>query len=288
MKSKKGSAVVLVLWTLILLSFLAAQYLAHNRGKSDIAKNAWSAFRQRQAVYSMIQLFSTDSWPIPDGKGSDGRWFRLFPDDMDVWVRVSQENSRLNINTSNDGEIKQKISLMMGEGRQLEADTVSDAILDWRDIDNLVRLKGAEEKDYKDMGFTYKPSNGFFNVLSELLLVKNVTSDLFWGDPLQIIEKDINDRFLKFKDNKARDEILPISLLELFTIHAEKGKRISMIVPGNEKGYLYTNIILVKGTKGFKIAEKHQILMVSEQGFEKLAELEAEADSMEVKIRKRP
>ncbi len=110
-----GSVLVMVLWILVLVSFLAGQYLAHNREKADIAQNAWTAFRQRQAVSSVVQLFSTDAWPIPDGTGADGRWFRLFPDDIALWVRVDKESLRTNLNTASDGEIKQKLALMMGD-----------------------------------------------------------------------------------------------------------------------------------------------------------------------------
>lgn len=288
MKSKNGSVLVLVLWILILISFLAGQYLAYNREKSDIAKNAWTAFRQQQAVASMIQLFSVDSWPIPDGKGIDGQWFRLFPDDLDVWVRVSNEESRINLNTANDGEIKIIISNKMGDDRKLEADAVSDAILDWRDVDNMARLNGAEENDYKAKGLTYRPANGLFNVLSELLLVMNVTSDLFWGDPVQIIERDINDRFLKHENNKYKEGMLQICLSDIFTIQSEKGRRISLLVPGNKKGYLYTNIIIAKGTRGLEVADSHQMIMAAEHGLERLAELEEEVNLIEGNKRKRP
>ena len=89
-QATEGSVLVMILWMLVLISFLAGQYLAHNREKADIAQNAWTAFRQRQAASSVVQLFSTDAWPLPDGTGADGHWFRLFPDDTQLWIRVDK------------------------------------------------------------------------------------------------------------------------------------------------------------------------------------------------------
>ncbi len=53
-------------------------------------------------------------------------------------------------------------------------------------------MQGAEEKDYEAKGLTYRPANGPFNVMSELLLVIGVTSDMFWGNPLESIAADLS------------------------------------------------------------------------------------------------
>jgi hypothetical protein len=277
-----GSVLVMVLWILVLVSFLAGQYLFHNREKADIAQNAWTAFRQRQAVSSIVQLFSTEGWPIPDEKSSNGRWFRLFPDDISLWVRVDKESLRTNLNTASDGEIKQKMALIMGDDFQREADAVSDAILDWRDEDNLTRMHGAEEETYKARGLLYKPANGPFNVMSELLLVFGVTSTMFWGNPLDLIEADLNSYYVQSDRDK-----MPKSLSEGFTIYAGQSKRISLMVPGNENGYLYMNIIMAKETGRLAVVDSQQILGVAEQGFDRLIELETEVRGLGARGKKR-
>jgi hypothetical protein len=259
----------MVLWILILVSFLAGQYLAHNREKADIAQNAWSAFLQRQAVSSIVQLFSTAGWPVPDGTGADGRWFRLFPDDVAVWVRVDKESLRTNLNTASDGEIKQKMALMMGDDFQQEADAVSDAVLDWRDEDNLTRMHGAEEDTYKSRGLLYKPANGPFSVMSEILLVSGVTPDMFWADPIALIEADLNSVYVETQKEKA-----PQALCEGVTIYSGDSKRISLLVPGNENGYLYMNIIMNKDAGRLAVVDSQQFLGVAWQGFDRLIELE--------------
>lgn len=278
----EGSVLVMVLWILVLVSFLSGQYLAHNREKADIAQNAWTAFRQRQAVSSIVQLFTGDAWPIPDGTGADGHWFRLFPDDKMLWVRMDKESQRTNLNTAGEGEIKQKLALMMGDDFQREADAVSDCILDWRDADSLTRMQGAEEKDYEAKGLPYKPANGPFNVISELLLVKGVTSDMFWGNPVDTIAADLGSYYVQ-----TEDIIVPKALSEVFTIYSGQSKRISLLVPGNENAYLYINIIMAKDANRFAVVDSQQILGVAEQGFDKLIELETGVRGLEGRGKKR-
>ena len=280
--SSAGSVLVMVLWILILVSFLAGQYLAHNREKADIARNAWAAFRQRQAVISMIQLFSTDAWPIPEGTGADGRWFRLFPDDADVWIRVDKESSRVNLNTASEGEIKQKLAKSMDDSRQRESDEISDAILDWRDEDSLTRLHGAEENAYKAQGVSYRPANGPFNTMSEMLLVKGVTQDFFWGDPIKVIETDLDRRYVR-----SEEESDPKALSEIATIYAASTKRISLLVPGEENGYLFMNIFTAKEAGRLKVVGSQETLRVAEKGFDRLVELESEVLGLEARGKKR-
>jgi hypothetical protein len=261
----------MVLWILVLVSFLAGQYLAHNREKADIAQNAWTAFRQRQAVSSVVQLFTTDAWPIPDGTGANGKWFRLFPDDMTLWVRADKESLRTNLNTASDADIKQKMALLMGDDFQREADAVSDCILDWRDEDSLTRMRGAEEKDYAAKGLPYRPANGPFNVMSELFLVIGVTSDMFWGNPVGSIAADMQSVYVQTEEEKV-----PKAMNEGFTIYSGEARRISLLVPGNENAYLYMNIIMAKDAGHLAVVDSQQFLGVAEQGFDKLIDLETE------------
>jgi hypothetical protein len=279
--SSGGSVLVMVLWVLILVSFLAGQYVSHNREKADVARNAWDTFRQRTAVASMIQLFSTDSWPIPDGTGADGRWFRLFPDGADVWVRVDKETQRVNLNSGSEADIKQKIGKSMDDSRQRESDEISDAILDWRDEDDLARMRGAEEKDYAARGVSYRPANGPFNAMTELLMVKGVTPEIFWGDPVRAIEMNMNQRSGRYVRTEENTELK--SLSELATIYATNTKRISLLVPGEANVYLYMNIFVSRETGRLQVAGSQETLRVAETGFDRLIELESEFQGVEAK-----
>jgi hypothetical protein len=272
----------MILWILVLISFLAGQYLSHNREKADIALNAWSAFRQRQAVSSVVQLFLTDAWPLVDGTGADGRWFRLFPDDLQIWVRVDKESQRVNLNTATDADIKQKFLLMREDISQRQADAISDSILDWRDPDNLTRMMGAEEKDYVNKGLAYRPADGPFNVMSELLLVMGVMPELFWPDPVRLIETELDNFYVQTRAEKE-----PMALSDGFTVHGNDIRRISLLVPGSETGYLFTNIFLSKESGRFLVVDRLQFMGASETGFDRLIELESRIRGLEARGKKR-
>jgi len=58
-----------------------------------------------------------------------------------------------------------------------------DSIVDWRDIDDVPSLNGAELNDYGQViiGDQRLPRNGPFQSLDELLLVKHMTPEIFYG-----------------------------------------------------------------------------------------------------------
>jgi len=276
-----GSVLVMVLWILILVGFLAGQYASHSREKADVARNAWSSFRQRSAMVSMIQMFSTDTWSIPNGTGSDGRWFRMFPDGSDVWVRVDKESKRVNLNSASDSDIKQKIAKSMDDARQRESDEISDAILDWRDEDDMARMHGAEEKDYAARGLSYRPANGAFNAMTELLMVKGVTPEIFWGDPVRAIEMDMHQRSGRYVRTDENPEMK--SLSELVTTYSGSAKRISLLIPGEANDYLYMNIFVSRETGKLQVVGTQETLRVADAGFDRLIELESESQGVETK-----
>lgn len=59
---------------------------------------------------------------------------------------------------------------------------VAAAILDWRDEDSVPNPDGAELDYYAALPHPYLPRNGPFQTLGELLLVRGVTPQLFFGD----------------------------------------------------------------------------------------------------------
>lgn len=60
--------------------------------------------------------------------------------------------------------------------------TIVDSYLDWIDPDNKTHLAGAENSDYLAMKpAPYYCKNGFVDDMHELLLIKGMTEQIFWG-----------------------------------------------------------------------------------------------------------
>ena len=86
---------------------------------------------------------------------------------------------------------------------------------------------------------------------------------------------------------RPRKNRIPKALSEGFTIYSGESKRISLLVPGNENGYLYMNIIMAKNAGRLAVVDSQQFLGVAEQGFDRLIELETEVRGLEARGKKR-
>ena len=60
-----------------------------------------------------------------------------------------------------------------------DAESLADAILDWRDEDDLTHLNGAEEDDYQNAGRNHGPRNGTFQSIEEFSLVLGMNYEIF-------------------------------------------------------------------------------------------------------------
>jgi len=88
---------------------------------------------------------------------------------------------KVNINLANEAILQQALTLAGVDAG--ESTPLVNSILDWMDRDDQVRIQGAESDDYKDYwpDHPYSAKNGPIDDLSELLLIKGVTPELFWG-----------------------------------------------------------------------------------------------------------
>ncbi|MBX3746027.1 MAG: general secretion pathway protein GspK [Verrucomicrobiae bacterium] len=95
-------------------------------------------------------------------------------------LSITDQERRFNINSADQFVLSQAL-LMMNVDASLHA-TIVDSILDWRDPDDDPRLNGAESDDfYLRLDPPYFAKNGPIDDLSELLLVRGITPEIYWG-----------------------------------------------------------------------------------------------------------
>jgi general secretion pathway protein K len=94
--------------------------------------------------------------------------------------RLRDEESLLNLNTSQPGRIE---ALLQALGLQKNArDAIVDSIQDWRDPNDEHRLSGAESDDYYlKLPVPYRARNANLDSTFELLQIKGITPELFYG-----------------------------------------------------------------------------------------------------------
>ncbi len=125
----------------------------------------------------------------------------LAPEGEGFVVEGLDETARLNLNEAPEQVLTR---LLPNEPE------IVDALLDWRDEDDLPRAEGAEADYYATLQPPHAPRNGPFETAEELLLVKGVTPARFFGalglSPLA--------------DESEREQVDPLltPLADLFTV----------------------------------------------------------------------
>jgi DNA uptake protein ComE-like DNA-binding protein len=262
--SEGGSVLILVLWVLVLLGFLTGELIDHNREKAFLAANAWESLKQDQAVESVLHLFSSAGWPIPGAEEKMGKWALLPIDDLEVRVKTGTDEGKVDLNQASEAQIREKLLQWLGEERLDEAEMLADAILDWKDPDDLTRTNGAEADEYESIEVDYRPANGPFKLLTELLLVRGVTRELFWGNPIEaaLLAEEVEAKKLRAgekvkkggEEEEGEEEIIP-SLVEGLTIYPRGVTRVSILIKGRGEGYLW--VLAFLDTQGGQGALRH-------------------------------
>ena len=95
--------------------------------------------------------------------------------------KITDLERKFNINMalSMEGVLQQSLVLIGTDAAEIP--TIVDSIQDWIDRDDDPHSSGAETSYYRGLAVPYVAKNGPIDDLSELLFVKGVTSELYWG-----------------------------------------------------------------------------------------------------------
>ena len=180
MRRERGVALVLVMWVAVLLTVIASAFIVERRTETMVIANSLAMARAEAIADAGVQravfeIYRNDN--SPETWKRDGTRYTMEMDGVPVAVEIRDESAKIDINTAQDQLIR---GLLIASGLpDDEADRVLDAILDWRDPDDLKRANGAEEPDYKAAGLQYKPANGPFQAIEELQLVLGMRPELY-------------------------------------------------------------------------------------------------------------
>jgi general secretion pathway protein K len=94
--------------------------------------------------------------------------------------RISDEGGRINPNRATQSF--RNLLEQLDVSRETR-DVIYDSVQDWTDGNENYRLNGAESDYYRGLPVPYKAKNRAFDSLEELLLVKGVTPQIFYGTP---------------------------------------------------------------------------------------------------------
>ncbi|MBC8468404.1 MAG: general secretion pathway protein GspK [Planctomycetes bacterium] len=179
--NNKGLVLVTVLWVIVVLMVIVSVLGRQSRLDTKVCLARLEGVRckwaSRAGIEKAIGILNEDT------RESDcltDLWSDNEEDLNDVYlqncwftVRVVDEASKLNINTVTKGQLLALPEML---------EEIADAIIDWRDENDTPSTGGVESGYYENLPFGYMARNGPLRTIRELLLVKDVTEQLFFGE----------------------------------------------------------------------------------------------------------
>ena len=179
--NNKGLVLVTVLWVIVVLMVIVSVLGRQSRLDTKVCAARLEGVRckwaSRAGIEKAIGILNEDT------RESDcltDLWSDNEEDLNDVYlqncwftVKAVDEASKLNINTVTKGQLLELPEML---------EEIADAIIDWRDEDDTPSTGGVEGGYYENLQFGYMARNGPFRTIRELLLVKDVTEQLFFGE----------------------------------------------------------------------------------------------------------
>jgi general secretion pathway protein K len=178
---QQGIALVAVLWLTILLTVIASSFAYSMRGQALAARNALSTAQARAYADGAVERMAFElqrprnlaaAW-VADGQA------RSWQDgDAAITATAVDESAKIDINAASDPLLRGLFVNVAGMDAASAAALV-DAMLDWKDADDLRRPNGAEEPDYRAAGRKYRPANAPFETPGELQRVLGMTPEIY-------------------------------------------------------------------------------------------------------------
>ncbi len=236
-EQQRGAVLVLVLWVLAVLSLIAGFYASEAKVRRNLGSQTLESLRTREEINALLCILAT-RLATPDMKPEDVWGKGLFvPDGLPHRIVLNQtvidfiledERGKIDLNKTPDEDIRLVLRGMLelqGENPAL-ADRLLNAILDWKDPDNLPRDGGAEDETYEQKRPAYVAANGPFKSLEELLLVDGVTYELFYGGSVMREAVGTSN-----SEEVSAINPLGLGLKHIFTVYNDSGKIIKDYAP---------------------------------------------------------
>jgi general secretion pathway protein K len=176
---QRGMALIIVLWLIVLLGVIAAGHASNVHSETRLAMQHVESAKARtlaeagiqRAIVSLLLRNGGPVWPV------NGTPQRLVIDEREVTVAVRDATGLIDLNAADAGLLGALIATTGDDLSQQEK--LVDAILDWRDSDNLTHLHGAEDDAYRAAGLAWTARDAAFSSVDELRYVFGMTAERF-------------------------------------------------------------------------------------------------------------
>jgi general secretion pathway protein K len=175
---QRGVALIIVLWLGGLLAVMLGGFTLMVRNELNLARNqidivtarAAAAAGVPMAVHHLLSAAPEQAWPRNGAVESSS--FGEF----ELQLSVVDERGKVDLNQSTREQLTALLAVAGVEAERV--DSLTDAILDWRDRDSLRRVNGAEADDYLAAGKP-APGNRAFSDVAELAGVLGMRPEIY-------------------------------------------------------------------------------------------------------------
>jgi general secretion pathway protein K len=230
---ERGFALLIVLWSMVLLSLMSAQILASGRSAVALAGNLRDAAQARAAadgaIYTAIYHLAVQ------GSGqwaADGSQHILTGGGMALSVRVTSLGGKINPNLASTALLA---GLFQAAGAQAaQANALANAIIGWRTAPVSTSAGKAIQAEYKQAGLEFGPPGHGFADLSEIAAVIGMNPKLLanalphmsiyqTGDPDPKLADPVVRRALALSGQAGLDTSVYTGTSPVYLISAEAG-----------------------------------------------------------------
>lgn len=236
-KKDSGFAVIIALVAVTVLTIMAAAFAYAMKVETKLASNTnndeefywmarggveracwWLALEGNQPFSSKQQYWAGGPG---DGPETNGPAEILANESLDgfpigegtVSIKMDELEAKININAV-DGQFLQQALTSQGADPNAIS-SVPDCILDWLDPDDNTRPAGAESDYYLGLTPSYYAKNAPMDSTEELLYIKGVTHDMYYGTPP---EEQRPDQELGFGHRPGQEAHYNFGLKDVFTV----------------------------------------------------------------------
>jgi general secretion pathway protein K len=178
-RRQDGMALIVVLWLVVLLSVMAAGHSKNVHTDTTLAARQVQSAKARalaeaginHVILEMLAAASDRKLPV------DGSLFVVRIGEDDVTIAIRDASGFVDLNAANP-ELLDAMLKACSVSEIARRDLV-DAILDWRDKDDLTRLHGVEDDDYIAAGVAWSSRDSAFETIDELKYLPGMSQPRF-------------------------------------------------------------------------------------------------------------
>lgn len=201
---QRGTVIIIVLWTAVLLTVLvtamaakvrlSAKTVINNQDASEQWAELMGVMSQAEAeimLEYMPEPVDQEQERTEEGEVREPRYrFNgqpldlYYPKSDDVVVRIYDHGGKINLTRIRPNRMRELIVKRLGGEQEADPDQVQellDAWIDWTDLNDLPNPSGAEREYYESLDPPYEPrNNSELDTVEEILLIRGF-AELFEG-----------------------------------------------------------------------------------------------------------